>query len=119
VTGTRSLLLWVGLIAAPLAWFAQLAIGYEAVDGGCSPAGGAGDVFGIGAESAALVVTIPALVFAAVGVLAALATWRSGADVAGYVRFLGFAALVGSVVLLATILLAGAGVLALSPCGQS
>ena len=115
---TRTLILWLGIVAAPLAWFAQLAIGYESVEGGCAPGGGAGDVFGVGTEATALVVTAVAAVVAGIGLLAALATWRGEED-AAYVHFLGFAGFVGSAVLLATILLAGVGVLSLSPCGQA
>ena len=118
MTRGRTWVLWLGVVGAPLAWFAQLAIGYESVEGGCAPGGGAGEVFGMGTDSAALVVTAVAAVVASIGVLAALATWRADGD-PGYVRFLGFAGFVGGAVLLATILLAGIGVLALSPCGQA
>ena len=119
MTGARTTLLWLGVMAAPIAWFAQLAIGYEAVEGGCAPGGGAGDVFGMATDSAALVVTLLALAVAGAGTLAALATWHGGDALPGYVRFVGFAAFVGSLVLLATIVLAGAGVLALDPCRPS
>lgn len=119
MSGGRSLLLWTGLLAAPLAWVVQLLVGYEAVEGGCAPGGGAGDVFGTAADSAAVAVTSVACVVAIAGVVAAGSTWLVAGDDPGWVRFLGFAGLVGSLVMLATILLAGAGILALDPCGQS
>jgi len=118
MTRGRTFVLWLGVAAAPLAWFAQLAIGYESVEGGCAPGGGAGEVLGMGTDSAALVVTAIAALVAGIGVFAALVTWRVEED-PGYVRFLGFAGFVGGAVLLATILLAGIGILALSPCGQA
>jgi len=119
VSGTRSLLLWTGLVAAPLAWLTQLFVGYEAVDGGCAPGGGSGEVFGASADSTALVVTVVACVVAIAGAAAAAATWSAKDEQPQYARFLGFAGLLGSLILLVTILLAGAGILALDPCGQS
>jgi hypothetical protein len=118
VSGGRALLLWTGLAAAPLAWLIQLFAGYEAVDGGCAPGGGAGSLLGRAPDSTALGITLAAVVLAGVGLLAGLSVWISNDD-RGYMRFLGFAGAAGSVLLLATILLAGAGILALDPCGQS
>ena len=119
MSGMRSLLLWTGLVAAPLAWLAQLFVGYEAVEGGCAPGGGSGEVFGAAADSAAVVVTVVACVVALAGTAAAAATWSARDEQPGYARFLGFAGLLGSLILLVTILLAGAGILTLDPCGQS
>ena len=119
MSGTRALLLWLGIVAAPLAWFGQLTIGYEAVEGGCAPEGGRGDVFGtVGVESAALVVTVVAVVLACVGLLAALVTWRAD-SAAEYLRFLGFISLLGSLLLLTAIVLSGVGIVALETCGQA
>ena len=119
MSGTRSLLLWTGVVAAPLAWLAQLFVGYEAVEGGCAPGGGSGEVFGAAADSAAVVVTVVACIVALAGTAAAATTWSARDGQPEYARFLGFAGVLGSVVLLVTILLAGAGILALDPCGQS
>jgi hypothetical protein len=117
VSAGRLSLLWLGIVAAPVAWFAALAIGYEADDGGCATGGGAGDVFGIGAGSAALAVTVVAGVVAVLGTAAAIATWRRS-DIA-YARFLGFAGFLGGAILIAAIVLSGIGVVVLDPCGQS
>lgn len=113
----RLSLLWLGLVAAPVAWFAQLVLGYEADDAGCATGGGAGDVFGVGAASAALVVTVVAGVVAVLGTAAAIATWRRS-DLA-YARFLGFAGFLGGAIFISAIVLSGIGVVVLDPCGQS
>jgi hypothetical protein len=117
VTGGRLSLLWLGIVAAPLAWLAQLLLGYEADDGGCAAGGGSGEVFGLGTDSAALVVTMGALALALLGTAAAIATWRRSE--LGYARFLGFTGFLGSAILIAAIVLSGVGVVALDPCGQS
>lgn len=117
MSASRLWLLWLGLLAAPIAWFGQLALGYQSDESGCAAGGGAGAVFGLGTDSAALAITVVALVVALAGMGSAIATWR-GSDVS-YARFLGFAGFVGSAILLVTIVLAGIGVAVLDPCGQS
>lgn len=117
MTAGRLALLWLGIVAAPLAWFGQLVLGYEADEGGCATGGGAGGVFGVGTDSAALVVTAVALALALLGTAAAIDTWRRS-DLA-YARFLGFAGFLGSGILITAIVLSGVGVVALDPCGQS
>jgi hypothetical protein len=117
VTGSRLFLLWVGILAAPLAWLGQLAVGYGVIEDGCSPDGGSGEVFGVGAGSTAVVLSVGAVALALVGVAAAFRTWRTAS--ASGAGFLGFAGVVGGLILLATIVLAGAGVLTLDPCAQS
>jgi hypothetical protein len=107
------------LLAAPLAWVLQLFVGYEAVEGGCASGGGAGDVFGLAADSAAAAITVVAGLVAIAGALAAGWVWLAGSEAPGWARFLGFAGVLGSSLLLATILLAGAGIVALDPCSQS
>lgn len=118
MTGGRALLVWTGLVAAPLAWLFQLFVGYETVEGGCARGGGAGDVLGRAPDSAALAITVVAVVLAGIGTVAALSVLVSK-NGPGYLRFLGFAGVVGSAILLATIVLAGAGIVVLDPCGQS
>jgi len=118
VSGSRALGVWLAIAAAPLAWFGQLALGYEAVEGGCASAGGSGDVFGIDVESAALSVTAVAVVLACVGVISGVVTWR-GHGGAEYSHFLAFIGLLGSMVLMMAIVLSGIAIVALDPCGQS
>ncbi len=117
MTAGRATVLWVAILAAPTAWAVQLVAGYAIEDYGCSRDGGSGMVAGLRTDTLEIVVTIAALVVVAIGALAALRTWRSGEGVPpGHLAFLGLTALLASSVFAVTILFAGAGVLALSPC---
>jgi hypothetical protein len=118
VTGSRALLVWTGLLAAPVAWLVQLFVGYGVVDAGCARGGGAGSLLGATPDFTALALTVAAIVLAALGAAAASFVWISE-DGPGYARFLGFVGVAGSVILLTTIALAGAGIVVLDPCGQS
>lgn len=117
MTTGRATVLWVAILAAPAAWALQVVAGYAIEDFGCSAAGGSGTVAGLRTDTLEIVLTVVALVVVAIGALAALRTWRVGADVPpGHLAFLGLTALLASGVFAVTILFAGAGVLVLTPC---
>ncbi|HET7745000.1 MAG TPA: hypothetical protein VFK76_09700 [Gaiellaceae bacterium] len=117
MTAGRATVLWIAVLAAPTAWAVQLVAGYAIEDFGCSRDGGSGTVAGLHTDTLEIVVTIAALAMVAVGAVAALRTWRSGEDVPpGHLAFLGLTALLACAVFAVTILFAGAGVVALSPC---
>jgi hypothetical protein len=120
VTAGKLTLLWIGIVAAPLAWAAQITLGYGLVENGCASEGGAGEVFGVQVETAVYVFTAVMAVVAAIGGASAVATWLApGTERRGYVPFLGFTALLASGLLLLVIVLAGASAFALDACAQS
>jgi hypothetical protein len=117
MTAGRATVLWIAILAAPTAWAVQLVSGYAIEDYGCSRDGGGGTVAGMRTDTLEVVVTIAALLVVAIGALAALRTWRSGDGIPpGHLAFLGLTSLLACSVFALTILIAGAGVLALSPC---
>jgi hypothetical protein len=117
VTAGRATLLWLAVLAGPVAWAAQLVTGYGIEEYGCSAGGGSGTVAGVRTDRLELLVTVAALALVAVGALAALRTWRASDDApSGHVAFLGWTALLATFVFAVTIVLAGVGVLVLSPC---
>lgn len=74
--GSRSLVLWFGVLAPPLAWGAHLVLGDLIFELGCAPGVGGRDLFGLGLEAWALIqsVVLGAVVVAAG--MGALAAWR-------------------------------------------
>jgi hypothetical protein len=120
VTAARHHLLplWFGLLGAPLAWTAQLWLGYAAADAACS-AGTAGTVLDDTSDVSVLVVSALA---AAVAVLAGLVAWREwraarrDEDAPGHVRFMAAAGVGASALFLATIVLGAVPLLALQTC---
>lgn len=120
MTAGKLALLWTGILAAPLAWAAQLTLGFGLVESGCAPTGGAGEVFGVPVETAVYGFSAVTAAVGAAGGASALATWVApGTERRGYVPFLGFTALLASGLLLLIIVLAGTSALALDTCAQS
>jgi hypothetical protein len=75
----QSLLLWFGVLAAPLAWTAQVIIAPDLAEILCYPGAagsGRGNVWGIGLEVFLVGVTAVATAVAALGVAVSVACWR-------------------------------------------
>ena len=118
-------LMWFGLFAAPFAWAAQHVTGIMLSIGQCHD-NAAGPDWQVHVDAWAAVVTGIAAVIAALGLLAAVAAWRSTRDAgdsdpppAGRIHFLGVIGLTISPLFLAIILMSGLGTIFLSPCVQS
>jgi hypothetical protein len=109
-----NLLLFFGLLAAPLAWTAQLVVGYGIGDAGCSVAGMR---WGVDSRSAtgALLAATGAIALAGLGV----AVWlerTAPRNARGRIAFLATGGILISAVFLALILLGGIAALALEEC---
>jgi hypothetical protein len=119
VTSTgRPSLLWYGLLAAPLAWGVQLALGYFLQDAGCPPAS-SGDVWGIDVSGFSLAVVLACALIAVAGIAAAWSCLRSAtveSDPRGRGRFMAIAGLLGSVLFLLAIVLSAVAFVPLSSC---
>ena len=118
-------LMWFGLFGAPAAWTAQHVAGIVLTIGTCHD-GTAGPASGIDVDVWAAVITAVATLVALLGLLSAIAAWRSerGADdsdppPAGRIHFLGIVGLTISPLFLAIILMSGLGTIFLAQCVQS
>jgi hypothetical protein len=117
-TGTvANALLLYGLLAAPLAWAAQLVVGYGIGEAACSPAA-LGDARP--GEAALTAVTAAA---ALTGLFVATRSWREErrrhADPRGRIEFMATGGVLVSAVFLVLILLGGITAVSISPCRQS
>jgi hypothetical protein len=118
VTDRRaSLLLWLGVGAAPLAWVFQLLAGWMVDEARC----GRGSMrWGIDDRLWQAVVSGVAVAVALAGVLAALATFRAvragAGDARGRVEFLAVTSLSASLLFLLLTVVTGAAVLSQEPC---
>lgn len=125
MTRARSpeLLLWFGLLAAPLAWTVQLVVGYGATVARCTGTA-ASRSFPLSTWEIAL--TVAAAAVALTGQAAALHVFRStrgrhetDPPPDGRVRFLVLAALLSNTLFLVVILLGGITASGLEPCRQA
>jgi hypothetical protein len=114
VTGHR-LLLGVAVLAAPLAWVAQLVLAYSFEESACAPGDG-DDVWGIGVHALHIALGAAALAVAVAGLGAALALGRARALETDDRGFLASFALVGAVLFAFTIVLTGVGTTVLGTC---
>ncbi|HST16898.1 MAG TPA: hypothetical protein VLK36_04470 [Gaiellaceae bacterium] len=117
------LLLWFGLLAAPLAWTVQLVVGYGATIARCTGTTSSRS-FSLTPWEVAL--TAVAAVVALTGQAAALLVFRStrgrhetDPPPDGRVRFLVLAALLSNTLFLVVILLGGITAAGLEPCRQA
>ncbi len=112
---------WFALGAAPLAWAAQLVVGFGLTVGKCGPAHLGVDRTGweLGAMLAAATVAVLAEVTAGLLFAATREDSFEGAPPAGRRRFFILAAAAGNVLFLGAILLSGLGSLADGACRQA
>jgi hypothetical protein len=111
---------WFGVLAAPLAWVAQLVTGYAVQEAGCAPAGML-PVLDADTEPVIAVISVAALAVAIAGAAASFVSWRSaladgGTDPRGRVAFMAGAGLLASVILATVIALGGVAFLFLDAC---
>lgn len=109
---------WFGVLAAPLAWAAQLVSGFGLSQAACDPVGR-----GLPLHAATAVISAVAAVIALGGLAAAIGV-RSATDADGPVaesrrHFLGTIGIVVSPLMLCIIAMSGVGVLTLDPCAAS
>jgi len=106
------------VVGAPLAWVAQLVLGYSFEEAACSPNDGA-DVWGIGVRTLHIAVGAGALVVAAAALAAAIVL-RVNGHAAALERpdrgFLGSFGVIGGLLFAFTIVLTGVGSTVLSTC---
>jgi hypothetical protein len=106
--------LWLGLLAAPVAWTAQLVLGYGAEEADCAAGSGGWDFSSH---------TVNAILFAVAGAAAlaglGAAVWGLRAaehDTRGRIAFMAFGGALVSSLFVALVVMTGIGVLSLEPC---
>jgi hypothetical protein len=108
--------LWVGLLAAPLAWATQLLLGWGSEELGC-PTSASTTVAGLELDNFVVVVSLAAATVALGGlVVAVTSTLSARDDTLGRVSFMAAAGILVSAVFLGAIVLAGSAALVLDPC---
>ena len=114
------LMQWYGLLAAPLAWAAQLVVGFGAADAACARGS---RHWGIPLHSWQLGLGLGAAAVALTAQASAVALWRELRSVeedasgpAGRLHFFSVASLVGNTLFLALIVLTAVGALAHVEC---
>jgi hypothetical protein len=117
------LLQWFGLLAAPLAWTAQLLVGLAVAGARCTPAGAR---WGISVEAWEIALGAAAGTVAVCAELSAVALYRELRDVEddapgprGRLHFFSVASLAGNVLFLALITLTAVGAAAHTGCQPS
>lgn len=117
----REALQWFGLLGAPVAWTAQLLLGFGFVEGACN-SGGA--LWGIDPTSWEIAVTAAAATFAIAAEASAIILWRDTRQVAdaepplGRIHFFAVSSMAVGVIFLGVILMSGLGAIHLSGCQQ-
>jgi hypothetical protein len=117
VATSTTALQWYGLLGAPLAWVAQLLVGYGAEEAACAPAGMR---WGLETGTWQIALTIACALAALAGAAAAATLLRrvheGAADPFGRVAFMAAGGLLVSVVFLILIVLGGTSAVALPEC---
>jgi hypothetical protein len=109
--------LWVGLLAAPLAWATQLLLSWGTEELACTNASASTTVAGLELDHFVVVVSLAAATVALGGLVVAVTSTLSARDDAlGRVSFMAAAGILASAVFLGAIVLAGSAALVLDPC---
>lgn len=119
MTRTRlELLQWFGLLAAPVAWTAQMVVGFYAADAGCAR--------GLPITPWEVTLAVAAGTVAVLAEASALVVFRATSHVDrdapgpyGRLRFFAMASLLGNVLFFVIIVLVGVGTVYHLPCSQS
>ena len=113
------LLLWFGVLAAPIAWTLQHIFGFGLTQATCNVGGSPLPLDGW-TLAATIVATIVALLGGAAAVAAYLATRDAGTEIPGArINFLATTGIVIAPIFLAIVLMSGISVLVLPECHQS
>ena len=114
---SHSAVLWFGLLAAPLAWTAQLVSGYGLQEAAC-PRDDAAPVLGLDPSPLLAAISFVAIVVAGAGVVAALASRPAAGDndSRGRISFMAEAGLLASFIFLAVIVFGAAALFFFDPC---
>jgi hypothetical protein len=108
--------LWVGLLAAPLAWATQLLLSWGSEELACTTSAST-TVAGLELDNFVVVVSLAAATVALGGLVVAVTSTLSARDDAlGRVSFMAAAGILASAVFLGAIVLAGSAALVLDPC---
>jgi hypothetical protein len=108
--------LWVGLLAAPLAWATQLLLSWGSEELACTTSAST-TVAGLELDHFVVVVSLAAATVALGGLVVAVTSTLSARDDAlGRVSFMAAAGILASAVFLGAIVLAGSAALVLDPC---
>ncbi len=114
-----NLLVWYGVLGAPVAWALAHLVGVGATDAGCSPIGVPGSIDGW-ALGILVIAGLAAAGAEVAAILTFLATRESGEELpASRIHFLAVIGMMLGVLFLALILMAGIGALFLPECVQS
>jgi hypothetical protein len=105
---------WLALVGVPLAWTAQLVVGYGAEEANCAPGSGR---WGFSSH------TVNAILFALAGAVALLGLaaavrvlLQRPVDARGRIAFMAFGGVLVASLFGALIVMTGVGVLSLEPC---
>jgi hypothetical protein len=111
-----SALAWFSVLAPPLAWAAQLVIGYAFQEAGCGRPDA--DLWGAGLGGLTSAVIVACGVVAGLGAVAGVVAWRGsrGADPLGRIEFLAIAGVASGFIFLLAIVLSGVALIPLDPC---
>ena len=113
------LLLWFGVLAAPIAWTLQHIFGFGVTQATCNVGGSPLPIDGW-TLAATIVATIVAVLGGAAAVAAYLATRDAGTEIPGArINFLATTGIVIAPIFLAIVLMSGISVLVLPECHQS
>ena len=117
----HTVLLWLGVLGAPVAWAVLLGLGYLLDEAQCSRGS---DAWGLDARIGNSALAAAATLVGVASLAAAYATWRSGQrgdvrDERGRFEWMGFSGLLVSSLFLFLILMTGFGVNSVSPCHQA
>ena len=111
-----STLAWISVLAPPLAWAAQLAVGYSLQEAGCGRPDA--DLWGVGLNGLTAALIIVCALLAGLGGLAGLAAWRrsAAADPLGRVEFMAIAGIAAGFIFLLATVLSGIALVPLDAC---
>ena len=115
--GRRSVVMWFGVAAPPLAWAVQLLAGWFVDEATCSRGSA---TWGIDDHLWQALISSVAVVVAGTGLAASIATWRAvragAGDPRGRVAFLAVTSLSAALLFLLLTLMTGLAVVSLEPC---
>lgn len=118
--------LWIGVLAAPLAWFTMELVGYSVAARGCDPSRGIPILGATSPSVMQVVLTIAFALIAAWGLLTAIGNWRAVGSASGdeppewgRAHFMSFGGTLASALFLLGIVLFGLPPFLVNACSQA